>query len=954
MTAILPFPLYTTPRVKWTTTQEKTINREYPFTLLGEGVQETPDQYVVRTYLQFLWLPESIMPLSLLIPSFRRVSPNETHPSAQGDHPETYARPHPLHALLQPLFLSVRTSAAKYHTELPQILANNGGAGEIEEGMMWFASAYEKFEDKDSDDKGGVNGAGMGMNDDLKEDAEERWRRKWLERLERREIQIQILLYLLKLSLPGPQLPLPPVEVPIPPTSSISVLPTPSTISEETPTASSAAHKKRKIKKKAKTIIPSATERLESFMDKLSMWQLLRSVDTDPAIRGGGGPGSQRNENNADGGRGKEREMDWMQTFCEETVEPQFKSSLPDMCALLRDKIFPHSSLPDDPSDASKATGSKSKSKNKPGSSNIISRSKSTADTNATSTKAKSKVTTTSEASRARSRSLSVSLALDQQQQETRTSTSTIKRAMSREVSMSRGFKPKGSGASKGGNGSGRQTQDNMDVEPVNVKGKQKSDPRISSSGAITLVAATPTKPRVRQLKRSNTGVTTSRTLVGSPSPGPGLSLDVNIGADNPDEDQSSSPYSLRLGMGTSSGSGSSPGFYSGGRSSAADDVGAEGEVDTDIEENGDTSRENTIMDLDKDEEEIWLPSSSPDILLLGISPLRPRAQPGAKAKLFDPSPSPPASPLAPKSKVTTTSEASRARSRSLSVSLALDQQQQETRTSTSTIKRAMSREVSMSRGFKPKGSGASKGGNGSGRQTQDNMDVEPVNVKGKQKSDPRISSSGAITLVAATPTKPRVRQLKRSNTGVTTSRTLVGSPSPGPSLSLDVDIGADNPDEDQSSSPYSLRLGMGTSSGSGSSPGFYSGGRSSAADDVGAEGEVDTDIEENGDTSRENTIMDLDKDEEEIWLPSSSPDILLLGISPLRPRAQPGAKAKLFDPSPSPPASPLARSAGRNEARSLKRIASASMDTGAERAFDDAPTKAGSGLHAGKRTRIR
>ncbi|KAH7906773.1 hypothetical protein BJ138DRAFT_1117272 [Hygrophoropsis aurantiaca] len=289
----------------------------------------------------------------------------------------------------------------RYHTELPQILVNNGEAGEIEEGMMWFASGYEKLEDKDLDDKDNANGAGMGAggtNDNWREDAEERWRRKWLERLARREVQIQILLYLLKPSLPGPQLPLPPIEVLIPPTSSTSAL-------------------------------------------------------------------------------------------------------------------FPNAS------------------------------------------------------------------------------------------SLSR--------------------------------------PTPSTVLEVHHPPATPTKPKVRQLKRSNTGVTTSRTLVGSPSPGPSLSLDINIGADNSDKDRSSSPYSLRLGMGTSPESGSRPGFYSGSRSSAADDFNVTGEVDTDIEENGDMSPENTIMDPDKDEEEA-------DILFLGIPPPRPRSQTGAKARLFDPSPSPPASsPLA-------------------------------------------------------------------------------------------------------------------------------------------------------------------------------------------------------------------------------------------------------------------------------------------------------------------
>ena len=51
-------PLYairSTPHPKWTVAQEKGLNRDYPFANLH---LETPEQYVQRTYLQFLWLPE--------------------------------------------------------------------------------------------------------------------------------------------------------------------------------------------------------------------------------------------------------------------------------------------------------------------------------------------------------------------------------------------------------------------------------------------------------------------------------------------------------------------------------------------------------------------------------------------------------------------------------------------------------------------------------------------------------------------------------------------------------------------------------------------------------------------------------------------------------------------------------------------------------------------------------
>ena len=51
--------------------------------------------------------------------------------------------PHPLHALLNPLLLSAHSSSTKYHAEFPQILANNGSAGEIEETVMRYAFNYE-------------------------------------------------------------------------------------------------------------------------------------------------------------------------------------------------------------------------------------------------------------------------------------------------------------------------------------------------------------------------------------------------------------------------------------------------------------------------------------------------------------------------------------------------------------------------------------------------------------------------------------------------------------------------------------------------------------------------------------------------------------------------------------------------------------------------------------------
>ena len=49
-----PHSLETSRRVTWSTVQEKSISNDFPF----DRNEETPEQFVFRTYLQFLWLPE--------------------------------------------------------------------------------------------------------------------------------------------------------------------------------------------------------------------------------------------------------------------------------------------------------------------------------------------------------------------------------------------------------------------------------------------------------------------------------------------------------------------------------------------------------------------------------------------------------------------------------------------------------------------------------------------------------------------------------------------------------------------------------------------------------------------------------------------------------------------------------------------------------------------------------
>lgn len=516
------FVLHTPASLKWTVAQEKSISRDYP---LQDHDPADPALFVQRTYLHFLWLPHSIMPLSIFIPSLLRI---RRTPDLAED------QPHPLHAFIEPLLLSLRAAANKYHVELPQILADGCGAGEAEESMMWYALGYEKV-DPNAERSEHINREDSVM-------LEDKWRSGWLERMEQREVQIQILLYFLKLSLPGPCTPLPPVEVP--PTDSTHF---------NSPMKPSGSRKKKK--EKPNLIIPSSIERLESFMDKLSMWQLVSLTNTS------------RTEITSV----HNNERDWMQNFCEDIVEPLFKSKLPDQCALLRSKLFPSSPFSDEPPSPGLST-----KKSLPGSHSYHSSSTTTAGSQSGGT-TKAPV---------RSRSLSVSLAQEKEKERAAsvgvTQDKALQRALTRQISMSRAWK-----------GKDRLTtvasQTDTRVPAATAKriiGRTDSQSQSSQSRAapaITLVTATPVKKPPPRAK--------SNALARSSSPVPDIrnSSILTTG-------RSSSPRSSNL----------TP-------------------LDTDENELPsasapllDFSSDSLLMDEDKDaEEEIWLPNSSPDVLLL-------------------------------------------------------------------------------------------------------------------------------------------------------------------------------------------------------------------------------------------------------------------------------------------------------------------------------------------------
>ncbi|OAX44219.1 hypothetical protein K503DRAFT_706839 [Rhizopogon vinicolor AM-OR11-026] len=517
--------LHTSAALKWTAAQENTLSRDYPF---RDHDSADPALFVQRNYLHFLWLPHSIMPLSLFVPCLLRIRP----PPNLKEH-----QPHPLHAFIEPLLLSLRAATNKYHNELPQILADGGGAGEAEEIMMWYALGYEKT---DANAEGSEH-----LNKEDTVMLEDKWRSSWLERMEHREVQIQILLYFLKLSLPGPCTPLPPVEVPH--TSNISFI---------SPVKPSRL-RKRKIDG-PNTIIPSSVERLESFMDKLSMWQLVSLTDTSR---------TETTPRIAD-----KNERDWMQIFCEEVIEPLFKSKLPEQCTLLRSKLFPNSPFSDVPPSPGPSTARSLPSSRLHHSSSIALR---PATGNATTD------------GRSRSRSLSVSLAQEKEKERAAnagvTQDKTLQRALTRQISMSRAWKGKERSAT-----AASQTDSKAAATSKGVIERTDSQSQLSQSRAaitVTLVAATPQKKPPPRAKSNTSGRSSSPIPMG----------------------RSSSPHLT--------GRSSSPPT---GRSSSLTPLDTDGEHDPSAYHNSPDSMGNARDEDEDTDEDMWLPNSSPDVLLLG------------------------------------------------------------------------------------------------------------------------------------------------------------------------------------------------------------------------------------------------------------------------------------------------------------------------------------------------
>ncbi|KAI1793673.1 DNA replication regulator SLD3-domain-containing protein [Ganoderma leucocontextum] len=381
---------------------------------------------------------------------------------------------HPLHSLLQPVLLTSRAVSHKYHTRIPSIISEESEPADPEEEYVWYA--YHK-------DKVGEDERQEGQDD---YEAQERLKNAWLEKYERREVQIQVLLYFLLVSLPkdraGP-------SIEDARTAIADSLPLPPSLSPSKP-------KKRKHKDRGRGRAQDPPpqpleERLESYMDKLAMWQLMQAVDSSLG----------RGETSRSAvGKEKDKQKDdrdWMQAFCEDVVEPLFKAKLPELCALFRSKLFP------DAGNSDTSLGLSPPLSPKPATKRL--KSSASASGSASSSRAASKPAANGKAKDAmRSRSNSLALSLEQEKRERERSRSLSlgpnglrKRAIIPEVTMTTKF----------GKARAKQKAELERTASVPGPSLSRTQSQQAASGGSTdakhvqkmgsvLVAATPTKPR--------------------------------------------------------------------------------------------------------------------------------------------------------------------------------------------------------------------------------------------------------------------------------------------------------------------------------------------------------------------------------------------------------------------------------------------------------------------------
>ncbi|KEP46702.1 DNA replication regulator SLD3 [Rhizoctonia solani 123E] len=226
------------------------------------------EAYAERQYLECLWVPEIFAPSTALVPVLQSVT-------SPGDRTPT-AGPHPLHPVLDELVLSLVDIHTKYRKTMPSLLEKKGGAQDAEEACIFYAWTHAQPTDES------VN--------------EEKWGKEWLYEAEKREILMQTLLRMLKLTLSPPPVP------------------------------------KRKRRKDKVAPEPSPYEEtvssLEMLVDRIG---IIRQTATSTV----------KNDQAKAAGKGDAIGRDWAAVFCEDVLKPLFKESLPEQYETLRYHCLP-------------------------------------------------------------------------------------------------------------------------------------------------------------------------------------------------------------------------------------------------------------------------------------------------------------------------------------------------------------------------------------------------------------------------------------------------------------------------------------------------------------------------------------------------------------------------------------------------------------------------------------
>ncbi|EJU06287.1 hypothetical protein DACRYDRAFT_103234 [Dacryopinax primogenitus] len=278
----------------WPSTSTST---DYP---LRQRTGESPRETVRRLYWETLWLPEELVALQSVVPALRRLPGG-----VLVDH-------------LGEVFLPLDGIERKYRVGMPFLLSAQTGAGaggeaeaeahELGQGegegeevrMMRFVY---KLRERAGVGGGGVHeGGGEGDGEELEEDRE-RDKREWFDQLERREVQLQLLLRLLQVTLPPARSP-----------------------------------RKRKRPSPSHAHARTPVEEIDILSDRLAIWHALGSVLRPPP-----GPGSTQAE-------AGERERDWVTAWAEDVLGPLFDGTGAEgLVRGFREKLDPTISPPSSP-----------------------------------------------------------------------------------------------------------------------------------------------------------------------------------------------------------------------------------------------------------------------------------------------------------------------------------------------------------------------------------------------------------------------------------------------------------------------------------------------------------------------------------------------------------------------------------------------------------------------------